>query len=59
MRVAGAAAALDEGGDAAGLEGALDLVEGVAMKAHDLAGSGDVAEFFRQLQQRQLALDTL
>ncbi len=59
MRVSGAAALLDEGGDAADLEGLLDLVEGVAVVAHDLAGPGDVAQFLGQLQQRQLTLGTL
>lgn len=51
MRVSGAAALLDEGGHAADLEGLLDLVEGFAMVAHDLAGPGNIAQFFGQLQQ--------
>ena len=59
MRVPGAAALLDEGGHAADLERLLDLVEGVAVVAHDLAGLRDVAQFFGQLQQRQLTLGTL
>lgn len=49
----------DEGGDAAGLEGALDIVERIAVLAHQLASLGHVAEFLGQLQQRQLALGTL
>lgn len=56
---AGTAALFDEGGDPAHLEGATDLVERVAVVAHDLAGAGDVAEFIGQLQQRQLAFGTL
>jgi hypothetical protein len=52
MRAAGATAVIDEGGHAAGLEGAPHFVEGVAVIAHDLAGPGDVAEFLGQLQQR-------
>jgi hypothetical protein len=59
MRAAGAAALLDQRGDAAHLEGAADFVEGVAVVAHDLAGASDVAEFIGQLQQRQLAFGTL
>jgi len=58
-QVEGAATLLDEGAYAAGLEGAASLVEGVAVVAHDLAGTGDVVQFLGQLQQRQLALDTL
>ncbi len=53
------AALLDQGAHAADLEGSADLVEGVAVIAHDFAGLGDVAELFGQLQQRQLALGTL
>ena len=54
-----AATLFDQGGDSAGLEGALDLVERVTVVAHDLARLGDVAEFLGQLQQRELALGTL
>jgi len=59
VRSAGAAALLDQGGGAADLEGAAHLIEGVAVVAHDLAGTGDVAQFVGQLQQGQLAFDTL
>ena len=45
--------------DAADLERALDLVERVAVVAHDLAGLGDVAELVGELQQRQLPSGTL
>jgi hypothetical protein len=41
------------------LEGLAHLVEGVAVKAHDLGSLGDVAEFLGQLQQAELAFDTL
>src|SRR5690606_39512456 len=37
VRPTRAAALLDQGSDAAGLEGALDLVERIAVVAHDLA----------------------
>jgi len=59
MGIARAAALLDEGGHAAGLEGLPNLVERVAVEAHDLGRLGDVAEFLGQLQQGPLALDTL
>ena len=52
-------ALLDQGGNAADLEGLLDLGESVAVIAHDLAGLGHVAEFLGQLQQGQLPLGTL
>lgn len=55
----GAAALFDQGGDAPRLEGPTDLVEGVAVVAHDLAGTGNIAEFVGQLQQGQLAFGTL
>src|SRR5262249_44377879 len=50
---------LDEGLDAADLEGAADLIERVAMVAHETAGLGDVAELLGKLQQRELASGTL
>jgi hypothetical protein len=59
MRISRTAALLDEGGNAADLERTTDLVERIAMIAHDLAGSGDVPELFGQLQQGQLPLGTL
>jgi len=59
MRATGAAALLDQGGHAAGLEGFAHLVEGVAVKAYDPGGLGNVAEFLGQLQQAELAFDTL
>lgn len=59
MGAARPALLLDEAGDTGGLEGALDLVERVAVIAHELACPGDVAEFLGQLQQRELALGNL
>lgn len=59
MWPAQARALFDHRGDAAGLEGTLDLVERVAVVAHQLAGLGHIAEFFGQLQQGRLALGTL
>jgi hypothetical protein len=53
------AAAFHQRGDDADLEGAADFVERVAMETHDAASLGDVAEFIGQLQQRELAFDTL
>jgi hypothetical protein len=55
----GPPAILDEGCHAAGLEGAFDLVEGVAVVAHDVAGTGDVAELLGEFEQRELASGTL
>jgi hypothetical protein len=52
MGVFGAAALLDQGANATDLKGAADLVKGIAVVAHDLAGLGHVAEFLGQLQQR-------
>jgi len=49
----------DQGSDAADLEGTTNLVEGVAVITHYLAGLGHVAEFFGQLQQGQFPLGTL
>ena len=44
---------------AADVEGALHLVERVAVVAHDLAALGDVAQFFSELEQRELSSGTL
>jgi hypothetical protein len=41
------------------LEGALDLVERVAVVAHDAAGLGAVAQFLGQVEQGQLPSGTL
>ncbi len=57
--VARPAPALHQGGYTASLEGPAHLVEGVAMLAHDLAGSGNVPELLGQLQQRELFSSTL
>jgi hypothetical protein len=51
VRVARSALLLDERGHAADLEGALHLVERVAVVAHQLAGFRHVAELFCELQQ--------
>src|SRR5690606_37752206 len=59
MGVAWAAFLFDQGSDAADLEGTTNLVEGVAVITHYLAGLGHVAEFFGQLQQGQFPLGTL
>jgi hypothetical protein len=59
MRGTRPAAALNERGHAPGLEGAPHLIEGVAVETHDAAGLGDVAELLGELQQRELASDTL
>jgi hypothetical protein len=56
---AGAAALFNERRHATGLEGPADLVEGVAVVAHETAGLGDVLELGRKLQQRELASRTL
>jgi hypothetical protein len=50
---------LHEGLDASDLEGAADLVEGVAVVAHHAAGLRPVAELLGELQQRELAAGTL
>jgi hypothetical protein len=55
----GAAAALYERRHAARLEGAAHFVDGVAVKTHDAAGLGHVAEVVGELQRRALAFDTL
>jgi hypothetical protein len=59
MRPSGPASFVHESGDAADLERAPDLVEGVAVIAHELAGLGDIAEFIGESEQRQLALGTV
>jgi hypothetical protein len=59
MGPAGPAALLDQGLDAADLEGAADLVEGVAVVAHQPAGLGDIAELLGKLEQRELPSGTL
>jgi hypothetical protein len=59
MGVFGSALVLDEGGDAADLEGASDFVEGVPMIAHDLAGFGHVAELLGEFEQGQFPSGTL
>jgi hypothetical protein len=45
-----------QGGHAAGLEGAPDLVEQVAVIAHELAGLGDVAKLFGEFSRENLRL---
>lgn len=59
MWISGAAALLDQGGDAANFEGFLELVEAVSLVAHDLARLGGVAKLRGQLKQRVLPLGTL
>jgi hypothetical protein len=54
-----AALLFDQRAGAAHLKGALDLVERVAVVAHDLAGLREVSEFFGELQQRELSFGTL
>jgi CSLREA domain-containing protein len=50
---------LDEGRDPADLDGAADLVERVAVVAHDAAGLGDVAQLLGELEQGELPSSTL
>jgi hypothetical protein len=50
-----AAAVLDQCGHGAGLEGAADLVEGVAVVAYSIAGTGHVAELLGELEQREFS----
>lgn len=59
MRAARPALLLDQGAHPAGLERPANLLEGVAVVAHDPAGLGDVAQFVGELQQRELAFDTV
>src|SRR5215470_866464 len=59
MRSSRSAALLDQGVDAADLEGTPDLVEAVAVVTHEAAGLRDVAELFGQAQQRELSPGTL
>ena len=59
MRAARTTLLLDKRRGPADLEGSLDLVERVPVVAHDPAGFRDAAEFFGQLQQRQLSSSTL
>src|SRR5262245_27747789 len=59
VRSARPATLLDQGGGSSHLEGALDLVERVAVVAHDLAGLRDVPQLGGELQQRQLPSGTL
>lgn len=56
MRQLRSALLLDQARDAADLEGATNLVKGIAVIAHDLAGLRHVAELLGQLQQRQFLL---
>ena len=49
--VFGTAAFLDLGADTTDFERLLGFVEGVAVVARDLAGLGEVAELFGELQQ--------
>jgi hypothetical protein len=58
MRIARSALLLNQGCDAADLEGA-DFVEGGTVLAHEFAGLGDVTELLGQLQQGQCSLGTL
>ena len=50
---------LDQSCNATDFEGLLDLVEGITMVVHDLAGLGDVAQYLGELQQWEIALGTL
>jgi hypothetical protein len=59
VRVARAALLLDECGHAANLEGALHLVERVAVVAHQLAGFRNIAELLSELQQGQFPSGTV
>src|SRR5262249_1010813 len=59
VRTARTAPLLDQPGRAAHLERPLDLVERVAVVAHDLAGLGDVAELRGELEQGELPSGTL
>jgi len=59
MRITRPAFLLDQCSDAADLKGPPDLVEGVAVVAHQLAGLRYVAEFLGQLQQGEFSLGTL
>jgi len=45
------AALLDERGNAADLERPADLIEGIAVVAHDAAGLGDVLQLLSKMQQ--------
>ena len=51
VRILWSPALLDKSRNAADFEGLLDLIEGVTVVAHDLAGLGDVAQFLGELQQ--------
>jgi hypothetical protein len=53
MRIGRTTLLLDERSHATDLEGALHLVERVAVIAHQFAGLRDVAELFGELRQRQ------
>jgi hypothetical protein len=57
--MAGASALRDHRAHATHLEGAADLVERVAVVAHDLAGLAGVVQFLGKLQQGKLAFGTL
>jgi len=59
VRASRTSAFLDQGSDAADLEGPSDLIEGVAVIAHDAAGLRDVAELLGKLEQGELPLGTL
>jgi len=59
MWAPGAATVINEGSDTADLKSAANLVEGVAMIAHDVAGSRHVAELLGEFEQRELSSGTL
>ncbi len=59
MRVAWPAALLDQGIEAAHLVGAADLVEQVAVVAHELTGLGHVAKGLGEMEQGFLAFDSV
>lgn len=49
-----ATAFIDESVDATVLHGSFVAVEGVSGQAHNLAGSGDIREFFSEIEQSDL-----
>ena len=56
---AGAALLLDERSDAADLDRPADLIESIAVVAHDAAGLGEVLQLLSKMQQRELPSSTL
>jgi len=59
MRSPRATALLDESGHPADLEGAADLIERVAVIAHDAAGLRDALQLLGKMQQGELPSSTL